>query len=227
MLSLKFKVQSSKFKVFEPECLLGKDSKWTGVGRDRLQPFPVEFSGRSVKLEPISMPYLVEPLSAAKHRRNDFSCEEHELAEFLHNRALPEMEARASACFVLLPKDDPSRVVGFYTLSAATISLAKLPPELTTLLPKYPNLPATLLGRLARDQEFRGSGLGVLLLISALRRALGSTSNVGSVAVVTDPKKAKAEDSYRKHGFRNLRGGHRMFLTMKEIAASLDKGGVA
>ena len=94
----------------------------------------------------MNRPYLVQPLSAAKHRRNEFSCEEPELAEFLHHRAIPEMEARASACFVLAPKDDPGRVAGFYTLSAATISLARLPPELTTQLPKYPNLPATLLG---------------------------------------------------------------------------------
>lgn len=175
----------------------------------------------------MSLPYLVVPLSAAKHRRNEFSCEEHELTEFLHHRALLEMEAWASACFVLAPKDDPGRVAGFYTLSAATISLAKLPPELTVQLPQYPHLPATLLGRLARDREFRGAGLGDLLLVSALRRALGTTRSVGSVAVVTDPKNAKAEVFYRKYGFRNLGAGRRMFLTMKEIAASLENGGVA
>jgi len=175
----------------------------------------------------MSASYLVEPLSAAKHRRDEFSCEEHELTEFLHRRALLEMEARASACFVLVPKDDPGRIAGFYTLSAATVSLARLPLELTTELPKYPNLPATLLGRLARDRNFRGAGLGDLLLVSALRRSLGSTSSVGSVAVVTDPKNAKAEDFYRKYGFRSLGGGRRMFLTMKEIAEWLEKGGMA
>ena len=174
----------------------------------------------------MSAAYLVEPLSAAKHCRNEFSCEEQELTEFLHRRALLEMEARASACFVLIPEDDPGRVAGFYTLSAATISLAKLPLELTTELPKYPNLPATLLGRLARDQRFRGAGLGDLLLVSALRRSLGSTSSVGSVAVVTDPKNAKAEAFYRKYGFRTLVGGRRLFLTMKEIAAWFKRGDV-
>jgi GNAT superfamily N-acetyltransferase len=179
-----------------------------------------------VIFNPYRMPYLVERLSDAKHRRSEFSCEEQELTEFLRHRALPEMEARASACFVLVPQDDPGRVAGFYTLSAATLSLAKLPPELTTQLPKYPNLPATLLGRLARDQKFRGAALGDLLLVSALRRALGSASSVGSVAVVTDPKNARAEDFYGKHGFRSLGGGRRMFLTMREIAASLEKGGL-
>jgi GNAT superfamily N-acetyltransferase len=137
------------------------------------------------------------------------------------------MEARASACFVLAPKDNPGQVAGFFTLSAATVSLSKLLPELITQLPKYPNLPATLLGRLARDQKFHGAGMGDLLIVSALRRALGTTSSVGSVAVVTGPKNAQAEAFYRKHGFRNLGGGRRMFLTMGEIAASLEKGGMA
>ncbi len=143
--------------------------------------------------------------------------------EFLRNLALPEMEARASACFVLVPKDDPGRIAGFYTLSAATISLAKLPAELTAQLPKYPNLPATLLGRLARDQHFRGAGLGELLLISALQRALSGTSDIGSIAVVTDPKNLEAARFYRKFGFRELGGGRRMFLTMAAIAETFKK----
>jgi GNAT superfamily N-acetyltransferase len=171
--------------------------------------------------------WLVEPLSGEKHRRNDFVCEEPELTAFLRNRALPEMENRASACFVLVPKDDASRVVGFYTLSATTLRLDKLPPELTAHLPKYPYLPATLLGRLARDQNFRGAGLGDLLLLSACQRALGSTTSVGSVAMVTDPKNTRAEVFYQKHDFRTLGGGRRMFLTMKDIAKKFDQGDVA
>jgi GNAT superfamily N-acetyltransferase len=116
---------------------------------------------------------------------------------------------RASACFVLVPEDDPGRIAGFYTLSAATITLAKLPTELTAQLPKYRNLPATLLGWMARDQRFRGVGLGDLLLVSALRRALDSTVRIGSMAMVTDPKNAQAEKFYQKHGFRSLGGGRR------------------
>jgi len=69
--------------------------------------------------------------------------------------------------------------------------------------------------------------LGELLLVSALRRALKSASRVGSVAVVTDPKSPKAADFYRKYGFRNLGGGHRMFLTMREIAKWLEERGLA
>jgi GNAT superfamily N-acetyltransferase len=174
----------------------------------------------------MNTPWVVEPLSATKHRCDEFACEERELTEFLQRRALQEMSARASACFVLVPKTDPSLAAGFYTLSSATISLAKLPAELTAELPAYPNLPATLLGRLARDEKLRGKGLGDLLLVSALRRALVSTANVGSIAVVTDPKNARAEDFYKKYGFRFLGGGRRLFLPMREIDSFLKSGGL-
>ena len=185
----------------------------------------IEFHRIFGSIARMGTPCLVEPLSATKHRRDEFVCEERELTEFLKRRALPEMSARASACFVLVPKADPTLVAGFYTLSAATISLGKLPSELTAELPNYPNLPATLLGRLARDEKMRGKGLGDLLLGSALRRALDSSAEIGSIAVVTDPKNARAEKFYKKYGFRQLGGGRRLFLPMKEIASSLKMGG--
>lgn len=169
----------------------------------------------------MSLLYRIEPLSASNHRRDKFACEEPALTEYFRRRALVEMAARASVCFVLVPIKDPGQVLGFYTLSAATISLAKLPSDLAAQLPQYPNLPATLLGRLARDGRFRGAGLGDLLLVSALRRALESSRSIGSVAVVTDPKNSKVEDFYRKHGFRHLGAGRRMFMTMEDIASGI------
>lgn len=170
--------------------------------------------------------YVVEPLAIETHRVAEFTCEEPELADFLRSRAMSEMTARASACFVLVPKASPEKTAGFYTLSAGTISLGKLPPEMTSRLPQYPNLPATLLGRLARDDRWRGQGIGELLLMSALSRAVASTASVGSVAVVTDPKSAKAADFYRQNGFRELGSGRRMYLSMTDIAVALRDGGV-
>jgi hypothetical protein len=106
----------------------------------------------------MSVSYLVEPLSAAKHRRDEFTCESPELTAFLRTRARKEMDARASACFVLVPEADPGRIAGYYTLSAATIGLSELPPAMAKRFSRYPHLPATLLGRLARDSAFRGAG---------------------------------------------------------------------
>jgi hypothetical protein len=83
------------------------------------------------------MSYLVEPLSGAKHRREEFSCESPELTEFLRTRARKEMQARASACFVLVLEADPGRIVGFYTLSQTAIVTQQLPEAVTKRLPRY------------------------------------------------------------------------------------------
>lgn len=164
--------------------------------------------------------FRVEPLNKASHRRENFACEAPELTAYLRTKARKEVEARTCACFVLVPKTEPGRIAGYYTLSSATIETAMLPPEIAQRLPRYPQCPATLLGRLARDAAFRGKGVGELLLVSALRRALENTHEVGSVAVVTDPKDQNAADFYAKYGFRPLASeDRRLMLPMTEIAA--------
>ncbi|HXT41210.1 MAG TPA: GNAT family N-acetyltransferase [Candidatus Angelobacter sp.] len=160
--------------------------------------------------------FRIEILDPAIHRREEFSCESPELTEFLRTRARKEAKARASACFVIVPVADPGRVAGFYTLSATTVELEKLPPELARKLPKYPRMPATLLGRLARALEFKGQGLGDLLMVDALKRAYENSSVIGSVAVVVDPKNENAAKFYSTFGFHPL-DGQKMFLPMKAI----------
>src|SRR6267154_1338124 len=108
----------------------------------------------------MSVPYLVEPLSAAKHRRNEFACESPELTQILRSRARKEMQARASACFVLVAEDDPGRIVGYYTLSQTAVVVGQLPQAVTKRLPRYPQLGATLIGRLARDLAWKGKDVG-------------------------------------------------------------------
>lgn len=165
--------------------------------------------------------YRIEPLDAAKHRRAEFQCESPALTEFLRTRARREMEARSSACFVLVPLADAGRVAGYYTLSAAEVVAAQLPESLVKKLPRYRSLPATLLGRLARDTAFCGQGLGDRLMMDALARALAGSAEIGSVAVVTDPKDERAAAFYRGFGFIRL-NDRRWILSMKDVARVLE-----
>lgn len=123
-----------------------------------------------------------------------------------------------SACFVAVPRGEPGRVAGFYTLSAAIIVRRELPDALTKKLPRYRELPATLLGRLARSLDFKGARLGDLLMVSALCRAVEGAKQVASWAVVTDPKDRNARKFYESFGFRPLTP-ERLFLTMEEAAS--------
>lgn len=170
--------------------------------------------------------YLIEPLNVARHRREEFKCESPELTEFLHKRARKEMEARTSACFVLVPSGDPGRIAGYYTLSQTSVSSPKLPEALTKKLPRYAELGATLIGRLARDIQWRGKEIGRLLLVDALRRSVRLSHEAGAVVVVTDPKDQKARTFYEAYGFRAL-DERRMFIPMRELIEREAKGWTA
>ncbi|WP_186210217.1 GNAT family N-acetyltransferase [Burkholderia gladioli] len=140
----------------------------------------------------------VAVLSAA-HDRTRFDCGTPALDRYLRETATQDVRRRVAACFVMLDRD---AVVGYYTLSAASIALADLPLEITRKLPRYPAIPAVRMGRLAVDARYRGRGLGAALLVNALRRAAGS--EIPAVAMTVDAKDAGAAAFYRHFGFQPL-----------------------
>jgi len=168
-----------------------------------------------------SVQFIVEPLDPQKHQRDGFDCGVDALNLFLRTQARREMEAGTTVCFVMVPELVPHQIAGFYTLSAATILRAELPESLTRRLPRYPELPATLLGRLARSLDFKQQGIGSRLMMSALSRALEGARQVASWAVVTDPKDNEARRFYESFGFRVLTAD-RLFIPMKDVAEQLN-----
>ena len=122
--------------------------------------------------------------------------------------------------FVLTP--DGTAIAGYYTLSQYAVQLDSLPVQLAKRLPKYPVVPATLLGRLAVSKAFRGQGHGATLLMDALYRSLRSSRELASAAVIVDAKDASAVSFYAKYGFLELPGiERRLFLPMATIDALL------
>lgn len=83
-------------------------------------------------------------------------------------------------------------------------------------LPKYPLLPATLLGRLAIDQSYQKQGWGDCLLMDALYRSY--LNEIASIAVVVDALDEGAVSFYEHYQFiRFPERPHRLFLPMKTI----------
>lgn len=165
--------------------------------------------------------FFIEPLDPSKHRREEFDCGVDALSDYLKKRARKEMEEGLAVCFVAVPERDPGCVAGFYTLSAATILTTSLPESVTKKLPRYREFPATLLGRLARANSFRGKGLGDRLIMSAFSRAAQAAEEVASWAIVTDPKDDAARRFYKAFGFSDL-DANRLFMTMKQLNSSLN-----
>lgn len=100
------------------------------------------------------------------------------------------------------------------------MNLGELPPSIAARLPKYPLVPATLIGRLAVDKRFRGRGIGELLLMDALARCLVVSRQVASAAVIVDAKDETAKRFYMKYGFMGLPGSDkRLFIPIDTVQA--------
>src|SRR5260370_7347257 len=96
--------------------------------------------------------------------------------------------------------------------------MVKLPLEGANRLPKYPEVPATLLGRLAISEEFKGQRLGEFLLMDALYRSLQQSKQIASAAVVVDAKDEPSQPFYQPFGFILLpETPNPLFLLMNTI----------
>ena len=172
----------------------------------------------------------VEPLYASEQlqERNvkaEFHCGVDTLDRYFRERALHEFKKHVAATLVLVERATGA-VIGFYTLSSLGIDAGDLPPNLARKIPRYPRLPATLLGRMAVDGSFQGLGFGGVLLIDALRRAFESRRTVASIAVVVDAKGDQARDFFLHCGFLQFPGhSHRLFIMMETIEQMLFRMG--
>src|SRR5205823_5224866 len=144
----------------------------------------------------------VEPL-APHHDRGAFSCGEPTLDRYLRQQARQDVERRVAAVFVLVG-DSPNQIAGYYTLSATAVLLTDMLSEFAMRLPRYPVVPAILLGRLAVDKRFRARRYGELLLLDALDRSFRSSKEIAAAGIVVDAKDLDARSFYERYGFARL-----------------------
>jgi len=145
--------------------------------------------------------FAVQELDAKQHDRAAFDCGVEALNRYLKNLTAQHRTKGIATTFVLVDSDQPARILGYYSLSAATLLFDQLTDADRKGLPSYP-IPAVRIGRLAAAVFARGKGLGEMLLQNALKRVLHSRSTLGVYAVVVEAKDASAEAFYRKYGFR-------------------------
>ena len=100
-----------------------------------------------------------------------------------------EPRSGGAICFVAAPSDAPARVLGFYTLSPASLEYARTPALAKKGLARY-NVPVFRLGR----------GLGGALLLRAAHRCIRVAQDVGGVALLIDAKNNRAARWYQSYG---------------------------
>jgi GNAT superfamily N-acetyltransferase len=156
-------------------------------------------------------PFIVEPLGR-QHDRKSFSCGVEALDRYFHQQASQDMRRRVATCFAAVHRESGT-IAGFYTLAATSLVLSELPETTIRKLPRYPAIPAILLGRLAVAVPFRGQGLGAALLADGLERA--ARVEIGAFALLVDAKDEAAAAFYNHHGFEILPDiPQRMFLPL-------------
>lgn len=160
--------------------------------------------------------YRVEALGK-RHDPSGFSCGVEPLDRYLREQAGQDARKRVAVPFVLCAGKS-NIVLGYYTLSALSIDVGAWPEDVARKLPRYPVVPATLLGRLAVDKSQRSKGMGEFLLMDALRRALVASRQVAAVAVIVDAKDAGAISFYSRYEFIPFADRpNRLFLPMGTI----------
>jgi GNAT superfamily N-acetyltransferase len=159
----------------------------------------------------------IESLDSRKHDRSDFCCGKDSLDNYIRKQASQDLKKRVSTVFVLI--DEPElNVLAYYTLSTYTVDISALDRAFAKRLPRYPQLPATLLGRLAVDRRQTGKRYGELMLIDALHRALDASTQVASLAVIAEAKDATALNFYLKYGFQQFKvEPMKLYFPMKSI----------
>jgi predicted GNAT family N-acyltransferase len=159
--------------------------------------------------------YRSEPLGS-RHNRVNFSSGVEALDLYLQKHASQDISRLVAAVFVLTP--DGETIAGYYSLSVNVVNLADLPDEIARKLPRYPSVPATLIGRLAVNMNFRGQGIGERLLLDAFRRVLASAREIASALVVVDAKDETARSFYIHHNFIPLPNHpNRLFYPVRAI----------
>ena len=112
------------------------------------------------------------------------------------------MAAGCLRIYIARQEASPQTVVGFYTLSAASIHLSSLPDEAARKMPRYPSVPAICLGRLAVAASMKGQHIGSLLVLDALRRAC--RNELAWAVFLVDAKNERAATFYEKFLFRRF-----------------------
>ncbi len=147
------------------------------------------------------MALTVEPLDARRHDRAGFTCGEPVLDTYLQKWATQHHRRGISTTHVLVDDTTPSRVLGYYSLSAAQLQFEELQPEDRRQLPRYP-VPAARMGRLAVAIAVQGQGHGEYLLAHATARCLELRTTLGLKALLVDALHPAAARFYRAYGFR-------------------------
>ena len=138
------------------------------------------------------------PLSR-DHDRAAFDCGDAAINSWFSRYARQSHESGGAKTFVAVENAALERILGFYSLSPASVEYAKVPLAANRGSGRY-EVPVFRLDRLAVDVAFQRKGLGAGLLVAATRRCHSVAAQVGGVGVLIDAKNERIAEWYASFG---------------------------
>jgi GNAT superfamily N-acetyltransferase len=156
------------------------------------------------------------------HDVASYDCGIEALNTFLQSHALQNQRNNSARTFVST-RTGTSEVVGFYSLSAASVDFEQTPERIRKGLARH-EVPLVLLARLAVAESCKGQGLGGSLLQDAFLRFLKAQEVIGARALLAHAKDAAAMAFYEKWGFVSTEGlPLHLYILTKNIKATLSR----
>jgi GNAT superfamily N-acetyltransferase len=160
-----------------------------------------------------------------KYDREAFDCGDKELNDFLRRYARQSHERGGAKTFLAIDDSDNQTILGFYSLSPASVDYARTPEIMRRGLARH-DVPGFRLARLAVNRHHQGQGLGGQLLLAAGRRCLLASAEVGGVVLVIDAKNESVAGWYASYGAVPLIDAPlSLLLPLATIEAALKKAG--
>lgn len=157
-----------------------------------------------------------EPL-LKNHVVDLFSCGEVTLDEWLVRRAIKNQLTGASRTYVVC---DKNRVVAYYSLSSSAISVVDTKGKFRRNMPDP--IPVVVLGRLAVDMNYQGSGIGRALIRDAGIRVVRASELIGIRGIIVHALSAEVSSFYQQMGFTPSKNNPMiLMITLDDIKALL------
>jgi GNAT superfamily N-acetyltransferase len=169
-------------------------------------------------------PWHEEPIRK-RHGRESFDCGEAPLNDFLRHYARKSHEVGGAKAFLAIDDKEGKSVLGFYSLSPASVEYARTPDIVKRGLARHDVL-GFRLARLAVAEPFQGQGLAGQLLLAAGRRCIKAATEVGGVVLVIDAKNESVAKWYARYGAIPLNDAPlSLLLPLATIAEALNAAG--
>jgi GNAT superfamily N-acetyltransferase len=153
------------------------------------------------------------------HNLEDFDCGSERLNSWLKKYGLQNQTSGSANTFLGLESE---RLIGFYSLAAASASHADTPKRIKKGLAHHP-VPIMLIARLAVHKDCQKSGIGRALLKDAVLRTLNAAEIAGIRAIAVHAKDEKARQYYEQFDFEpSPTDPFHLFVLIKDIRRTLN-----